>query len=58
MARIRNDPGKYQTRSGRLPQVEGRPSPCAQRNAEREEGWRSAPIDGGWYIDFRDRKRD
>lgn len=53
MARIRNDPDKYQSRSGRLPGVQGSPSPSAPRKSEREEAWRSAPIDGGFYIDFR-----
>lgn len=58
MARIRNDPDKYQTRSGLLPGVKGPPSPSAPRKAEREEAWRSAPIDGGFYIDFRRGRKD
>jgi len=57
MVRVKNDPARYVTRSKKLPSFEkdAEPSPC--RVAERERAYRDAPINEGFYIDYRKQPR-
>ncbi|MCG7347642.1 hypothetical protein VPH46_09430 [Sphingomonas sp. MJ1 (PH-R8)] len=58
MARVRNDPARYITRSGNLPPFDRDAAPCPKKSAERERSYAEAPISEGFYIDLRRRPRD
>lgn len=58
MARVRNDPARYITRSGNLPPFDRDAVPCPKKTAERERSYQEAPISVGFYIDHRKGRRD
>lgn len=58
MARVRNDPARYRTRSRNLPSFDREALPCPKKIDERERGYAEAPISEGFYIDLRPRPRD
>jgi hypothetical protein len=58
MARVRNDPARYLTRSRKLPSFDREAVPCPNRIEERERGYAEAPISDGFYIDLRRRPGD
>lgn len=58
MARVKNDPARYITRSGKLPGFDHDAAPCPKKTAEREKSYAEAPISKGFYIDHRARIRD
>lgn len=53
MAKVKNDPTKYVTRSAKLPVVDGDANSCKRRVEERKRSYHKAPIDKGFYIDHR-----
>jgi hypothetical protein len=57
MARVRNDPEQYVTRSRKLPGFDRNAAPCPKKAAEREKSYKEAPISEGFYIDHRPRFR-
>jgi hypothetical protein len=57
MARVRNDPSRYVTRSGNLPPFDRDAVPSPKKKTERERSYAEAPITDGFYIDLR-RPRD
>lgn len=58
MARVRNDPARYITRSRNLPPVDREAVSNADKIAERARSYVDAPISNGFYIDHRRRPRD
>lgn len=57
MARVRNDPARYVTRSRNLPSFDSESAPCPKKTVEREKEYAEAPINEGFYIDLRRRSR-
>jgi hypothetical protein len=55
MARVKNDPARYVTRSANLPAIDRDTAPCPKKIAERERSYLEAPISDGFYIDHRRR---
>ncbi len=55
MARVRNDPARYVTRSENLPPFDRKAVSCPKRSAERDQSYFEAPINEGFYIDHRRR---
>jgi hypothetical protein len=55
MARIKNDPARYITRSDKLPPFDREAVRCPKKAAERERSNREAPISDDFYIDHRRR---
>lgn len=58
MARVRNDPARYLTRSRNLPSFDREAVPCSRKSEERERSYSEAPISDGFYIDLRRRPRE
>jgi hypothetical protein len=55
MARVKNDPARYVTRSANLPGFDRDAEPCPKKIAERERSYLDAPMSDGFYIDHRRR---
>jgi hypothetical protein len=55
MARVKNDPARYISRSGNLPSFDLDVVPCSRKAAARERSYEEAPISDGFYIDHRKR---
>jgi hypothetical protein len=53
VARIKNDPAKYVSRSKNLPSFDGKAEKCRRRVEERERSYLEAPISESFYIDHR-----
>lgn len=58
MAKIRNDPNQYRTRTRSLPSFENAGSSCPRKMADRERSYLESPISEGFYIDHRRPPRD
>ena len=58
MARIKNDPTQFITRSGKLPTFDRDAATCPKKTADREKSYQEAPVNKGFYIDHRKRSCD